>query len=71
MKPTNYSANNNNGGVTAANFLISTIRYKNSGSCWLSTAKQLAKQTAQGKSPQTLLRDKITISKTMYGKQNM
>ena len=60
----------NSGGVTAANFLIITIRYKNTGSCWLCTATQVAK-TAQGKPPQTLLRDKITISKTIYGKQNM
>ena len=58
------------GGVTAA-FIISTIRYKKTGSCWLCTAKQLATQTAQGKSSQTMLRDKITISKTIYGKQNM
>lgn len=61
----------NTGGVTAANFLISTIRYKKTGSCWLCTAEQSTKQTAQGKSPQTLLRDKITISKTIYGKQYM
>ena len=58
MKPTNYSANNNNGGVTAANFLISTIRYKNTGSCWLCTAKHSARQTPQG-NIQTLPRVKI------------
>lgn len=61
----------NSGGLTAANFLISTIRYKKTGSCWLCTAKQLATQTAQGKSSQTMLRDKITILKTIYGKQYM
>jgi len=60
----------NTGGVTAANFLIITIRYKNTGSCWLCTATQVAK-TAQGKSPKTLLRDKITILKTIYGKEYM
>ena len=60
----------NTGGVTAA-FIINTIRYKKTGSCWLCTAKQLAAQTAQGKSSQTMLRDKITILKTIYGKQYM
>ena len=60
----------NTGGVTAA-FIINTIRYKKTGLCWLCTAKQLATQTAQGKSSQTMLRDKITMLKTIYGKQYM
>jgi len=58
------------GGLRAA-FIISTIWYKNTGSCWLCNARQLATQTAQGKSSQTMLGDKITILKTIYGKQNM
>ncbi len=61
----------NSCGQRAANFLISTIRYKKTGSCWLCTAKQLATQAAQGKSSQIMLRDKITILKTIYGKQYM